>query len=67
MNEIILLGLNHTTAPIALRECIAFSEQEAIETLSQISKEPMVKELLIFSTCNRVEILMTSPDISEAI
>lgn len=67
MYEIILLGLNHTTAPVELRECLAFSSQEAIETLGLLGKDPAVNELLIFSTCNRVEILMTSTDIHAAI
>ncbi|MFH2066390.1 MAG: glutamyl-tRNA reductase [Pseudomonadota bacterium] len=67
MNEIVLLGLNHTTAPVALRECLAFSDQEAVESLAQLGKDPAVDELLIFSTCNRVEILMTSNNISAAV
>ncbi|RJP79078.1 MAG: glutamyl-tRNA reductase [Desulfobacteraceae bacterium] len=67
MNEIVLLGLNHTTAPVALRECLAFSNQEAVESLAQLGKDPAVDELLIFSTCNRVEILMTSNNISAAV
>ncbi|MBA4368512.1 MAG: glutamyl-tRNA reductase [Desulfobacterium sp.] len=67
MLEIVLLGLNHTTAPVELRECLAFSNQEAIESLGLLGKDPAVNELLIFSTCNRVEILMTSTDITAAI
>ncbi|RPJ77877.1 MAG: glutamyl-tRNA reductase, partial [Deltaproteobacteria bacterium] len=67
MHEIILLGVNHTTAPVELRECLAFSNQEAIETLGLLGRDPAVNELLIFSTCNRVEILMTSTDITAAI
>lgn len=67
MLEIVLLGLNHTTAPVELRESLAFSSQEAIESLGLLGKDPAVNELLIFSTCNRVEILMTSTDITAAI
>lgn len=67
MHEIVLLGLNHITAPVELRECLAFSSQEAIDSLGLLGKDPAVNELLIFSTCNRVEILMTSADIPAAI
>jgi glutamyl-tRNA reductase len=67
MDEIILLGLNHKTAPVELRECLAFSEAETDSLLCSFSDHPVIKESLIISTCNRVEILLTTPEADEAI
>ncbi|HVC45832.1 MAG TPA: glutamyl-tRNA reductase [Terracidiphilus sp.] len=52
-----LIGVNHKTAPIALRERIAISREELPETLRALAAEPGVVECMILSTCNRVEIL----------
>ena len=58
--EIILIGLNHKTAPISLRECIAFSGDETLATLGALKKDPGIKEVLVYATCNRVEFLMVA-------
>ena len=58
--EIILIGLNHNTAPVELRECIAFSEQETAEALESLNKDPDIREVLLISTCNRVEVLLVT-------
>ncbi len=60
MPDIILIGLNHTTAPVALRECIAFSPEDTVVALNRLKQEADIEEVLIYSTCNRVEILMIS-------
>jgi glutamyl-tRNA reductase len=62
MSEIVLLGLNHKTAPLELRECIAFSADEAASALDSLKKEPVIDEVLLFSTCNRVEVLLVTAD-----
>jgi len=67
MSEIILLGLNHETAPVELRECIAFSEDESANALESLIKEPVISEVLLFSTCNRVEVLLVSDNIDLAV
>jgi glutamyl-tRNA reductase len=67
MSEIVLLGLNHKTAPIELRECIAFSEDEAADALEALKKDPVIDEILLFSTCNRVEVLLVTDDSSGAV
>jgi glutamyl-tRNA reductase len=67
MDDIILLGLNHKTAPVELRECLAFSGDETDALLRSFSDHPCIKESIIISTCNRVEILLTTPDPEEAI
>ena len=67
MSEIVLLGLNHKTAPIELRECIAFSPDQTAAALVHLKNEPVVSEVLLFSTCNRVEVLLVTEHISEAV
>ena len=67
MSEIVLLGLNHKTAPIELRECIAFSPDQTTAALVYLKNEPVVSEVLLFSTCNRVEVLLVTEQTSEAV
>ena len=54
--ELIVVGLNHNTAPIEIRECLAFPENKMEDALSRVHAIPSVKENMIVSTCNRVEI-----------
>ena len=64
-----LLGVNHKTAPIELRERIAISRDELPEVTRALAALPGVSECMIVSTCNRVEIVtaIESPavDLSE--
>lgn len=57
MPEIILIGLNHKTAPVSLRECLSFPPEQTLDALETLLATVPVKEALIFSTCNRMEIL----------
>jgi len=52
-----LIGVNHKTAPIAVRERIAISREELPEVTRALAAVPGVSECMIVSTCNRVEIL----------
>ncbi len=52
-----LIGVNHKTAPIELRERIAISREDLPETTRALAAVPGVAECMIVSTCNRVEIL----------
>ena len=54
--ELIVIGLNHKTASIEIRERLAFSEDELEKALHQVQSLPSFKENMIVSTCNRVEI-----------
>jgi glutamyl-tRNA reductase len=54
--EIIVVGLNHKTAPIEIRECLAFPDEKIEQALGQVKSLASVKENMILSTCNRVEI-----------
>ena len=52
-----LIGVNHKTAPIEVRERIAISREELPETTRALAAVPGVTECMIVSTCNRVEML----------
>src|SRR5262245_36383110 len=52
-----LLGLNHKTAPVEVREKLAIPEAKMRVALEQLLRQPGVGEGMILSTCNRVEIL----------
>jgi glutamyl-tRNA reductase len=52
-----LVGVNHKTAPIGLREKIAISREELAETTRALAAVEGVTECMIVSTCNRVELL----------
>src|SRR5579871_3208206 len=51
-----VLGLNHKTAPVALREKVAFNEDRLVAALRTLRAEKGVAEVLILSTCNRTEL-----------
>ncbi|MBI1870376.1 MAG: glutamyl-tRNA reductase [Chlamydiae bacterium] len=50
-----VIGLNHKTADVALREKLAFSQPQAMECLKRIRELGLASEALVLSTCNRVE------------
>jgi glutamyl-tRNA reductase len=52
-----LIGVNHKTAPIELRERIAISREDLPDTTRALAAMPGVSECMIVSTCNRVELL----------
>lgn len=57
--SIVLVGLNHKTAPVAVRERLAFNESACTDSLRTLVDGEVVREGLIVSTCNRVEVLAT--------
>lgn len=67
MSEIVLLGLNHKTAPVEVRECIAFTSDQTAEALDSLKSEPTISEVILFSTCNRVEVLCVALQTSAAV
>ncbi len=54
--SLITLGINHKTAPLELRERLAFTPQSLPEALASLIKLAPVEEASILSTCNRTEI-----------
>lgn len=57
MSDYFILGLNHRTADVALREKLYFRDEEIPEALKNIIRLTSVDEVMILSTCNRVEII----------
>lgn len=50
-----ILGLNHTTAPVEIREQVIFAGDDVARALSELAKLPGIREAVILSTCNRTE------------
>ncbi len=57
-----ITGLNHTTAPVEVRERLAFDPGAIADALRELRAQDAVAEALILSTCNRVEVLLASED-----
>ena len=55
--SIVLVGLNHKTAPVEVRERLAFTDEDCATGLHALVDGESVREGLIMSTCNRVEVL----------
>jgi glutamyl-tRNA reductase len=60
--SIVLVGLNHRTAPVELRERLAFSNGQREHSLRRLMEIGGVAEGAIVSTCNRVEVVACGPD-----
>ncbi len=61
-----LLGINHRTAPIELREALAMDGAAAGESLRSLRGDPAIAESAILATCNRTEIYACGPDPEQA-
>jgi len=55
-------GLNHKTAPVEVRERLAFDDRSLAGALGELKSSAEVSEALILSTCNRVEVAVTTTD-----
>jgi glutamyl-tRNA reductase len=66
MSNLVLVGLNHRTAKLDVRQAAAFNLDHLPEELNRLSSRPGILESMILSTCNRVEILSTAEDQSAA-
>src|SRR5512138_4032233 len=56
------LGLNHATAPLDVREQVAFAPEALGHALRDLLTRPKVKEAAILSTCNRTELYVHGPE-----
>lgn len=65
--EIVVIGLNHRTAPLAVREKLAFAPERLDEANRRLHGREGVYEAAIVSTCNRVELIVASPEAERAI
>jgi glutamyl-tRNA reductase len=63
--SLVLLGINHNTAPIELRERLAISAERLADATRTLLHQPGIREGLILSTCNRVELLTLQDDAAD--
>ena len=64
--QIVIVGLNHRSAPIEVRESVAFENVYVREALVQLRDYPSIDEGVILSTCNRVEVIAAAGDVRSA-
>jgi glutamyl-tRNA reductase len=60
--KLLVTGVSHKTAPVAVRERLAFREETLPSALNELRSQDGVSEAVILSTCNRVEIVLTTED-----
>ncbi|MEX2487978.1 MAG: glutamyl-tRNA reductase [Pseudomonadales bacterium] len=54
--DLLIVGINHNTAPVALREKVAFAPEQVGDALCDLKSSASLREIVIVSTCNRTEI-----------
>ncbi|MCC6744328.1 MAG: glutamyl-tRNA reductase, partial [Acidobacteria bacterium] len=59
---ILLLGVNHQTAPVHVRERLAFDDSGVRTALAHLVDRETIEEAIIVSTCNRVEVLASGSE-----
>src|SRR5246127_3950551 len=62
--EIVLVGLNHRTAPVELRERVSFTLDQARRAADELRSRGLLEESLVLSTCNRSEVYGVPPEAS---
>ena len=63
--KLLITGVSHKTAPVEVRECLAFREETLPAALADLKSREGVTEAVILSTCNRVEITVTTDDAAD--
>jgi glutamyl-tRNA reductase len=62
MSELLVLGISHNTAPVALRERLALTDKAGRRFLQDLVARDEIEEAVAISTCNRTEIYLVTPD-----
>jgi glutamyl-tRNA reductase len=62
--EIVLIGVNHRTAPVELRERVSFTVEQAQKAAEELRSRGVLSETLVLSTCNRSELYGVPPEAS---
>ena len=60
--EIVLVGLNHRTAPVEVRERVSFTLERAQQAAAELRSRGILEETLVLSTCNRSEVYGVPPE-----
>jgi len=66
VTELLLVGISHRIAPVALRERVAFTERQAARFVAALCIEPAISEAVAISTCNRTELYVVLEDAGSA-
>lgn len=64
--QLVVLGLNHKTAPVEVRECFSFSEEQVKTALRHLHEYEEISECVLLSTCNRTEMYAVVDDADDA-
>ena len=59
--SVVVIGLSHRTSPVEVREKFAFSESAIPTAVAELRQRGLVDEAVIVSTCNRVELYVSTP------
>lgn len=62
-----LIGCNHVTAPVELRERMAFTPEQALRAATELCQSGVIEEAVVVSTCNRSEVYGVAEGIGEAL
>ena len=65
--QVALIGCNHRTAPLELRERVAFTPQQAVRAADELRRKGVLEEAVILSTCNRSELYGVPGEVSAAV
>jgi glutamyl-tRNA reductase len=65
--DVVVLGVSHRTAPVALREKLTVLPEQYDDTLRELKTLPGVREVALLSTCNRVELYAVTSDADAAL
>src|SRR6266404_1008218 len=60
--EIVLIGLNHRSAPVEVREKVSFTNDQARQAAEELRARGILHETLVLSTCNRSEVYGVPPE-----
>ncbi|MEL0637838.1 glutamyl-tRNA reductase [Marinomonas sp. TI.3.20] len=63
---LITVGVNHKTAPVGIRERVAFAPEKMVEALSSLVSNQKANEAVIVSTCNRTELYCSVDNVEDA-
>lgn len=59
--QLVLVGCNHRTAPVDLRERVAFTSAQAVDAAAELKRRGVLEEAVVLSTCNRSELYGVPP------
>ena len=67
LGKLVVVGVNHDSASVELREQIAFAPEKVPESLSALIRDTQVSEAVILSTCNRTELYGVLPEDADGV